>query len=95
MMFPCASEQKVWAAQTAYITDPVGLQNRLIASCIAAQTYNYLNEKYGSILDNQHTREFLVQNFYRFGCLEDWTTLLERGTGEKLQARYYLDYGDI
>ncbi|MCP4566387.1 MAG: hypothetical protein GY841_02270 [FCB group bacterium] len=95
MMFPCSVEQKPWALQTEYISDPVGLQNRLIASCIAAQTYNYLVVKYGSILDNQHTREFLVQNFYRFGCLEDWTTLLERGTGEKLRAEYYLEYGGI
>jgi hypothetical protein len=92
MMFPLGGDFRPWAAEIHYLTDPVTLQNRLIAECIAAQTYHYLTEKYGAVLDDQHTREFLVQNFYRFGARDDWQTLLTRGTGEKLNAAYYFDF---
>ena len=39
-------------------------------------------------------REFLVQDYYRFGGSESWQTLLSRGTGEKLNPAYLLDYSD-
>ncbi len=77
-----------------YIAHPVRYQNELIGDCIRAQTYHYLNERYGSVLDNQRTREFLVQNFCRFGALDDWETLVRRGTGEPLTVSYYLESSD-
>lgn len=77
---------------TDWITQPVHGQNDLIGECIQKQTYHYLHDKYQSVLDNQHTREFLVQNFFRFGALEDWRELLKRGTGEPLTPDYYLEY---
>lgn len=91
MLMPPA-DAGMWAASIEYVTRPVRLQNRLLGECIAAQTYRYLTEKYGSVLDNQHTREFLVQNFYRFGGRDDWQTLLARGCGEKLNPAYYLTF---
>jgi hypothetical protein len=75
-----------------WISRPVHRQNDLIGECIQKQTYHYLHDKYQSVLDNQHTREFLVQNFFRFGALEDWQELLKRGTGEPLTPDYYLEY---
>lgn len=92
MMFPLDGDYYPWVAQIDFIAHPVSLQNDLLGDCIAAQTYHYLSDKYGAVLDDQHTREFLVQNYYRFGSKDDWQTLLERGTGEKLQAGYYLDF---
>jgi hypothetical protein len=95
LMIPCNLGIKPWAARTECIDRPVTIQNNLLAECITAQTYSYLKKKYGSVLDNQHTREFLVQNYYRFGRSEDWQTLLARGTGEKLNPRYILEYCGI
>jgi len=92
MLMPLDSDAGGWAAQTVYISEPVGLQNDLLATVIAAQTFSYLKQKYGSIVDNSHTREFLVQNYYRFGGAEDWRTLLDRGTGEDLNPKYLLEY---
>lgn len=92
MQFPLGGDFRPWAADISYVLNPVRFQNHLIAECIAAQTYHYLTEKYDSVLDNQRTREFLVQNYYRFGARDDWQTLLERGTGEKLNGKYYFDF---
>lgn len=91
MMFPCPPRVGIWANEASYIGRPVSLQNHLIGECIAAQIHHYLNRKYGSVFDNQATREFLVQNFYRFGSSEEWTTLLMRGTGEKLNPDYLVE----
>jgi len=81
-----------WALESDLVTNPVTTQNELLAQGITAQTYSYLTHKYGSVLDNSRTREFLVQNYYRFGRSENWETLVMRGTGEALKADYYLDY---
>lgn len=91
MKFPCPEKTGIWTNETSYVNRPVSLQNRLIGECIAAQIQHYLDRKYGSVLDNQATREFLVQNFYRFGNSEDWMTLLIRGTGEELNPNYLVE----
>ncbi len=75
-----------------WISEPMHMQNDLVGKCIQMQTYHYLHDKYQSVLDNQHTREFLVQNFFRFGAADDWQELLRRGTGEPLTPAYYLEY---
>ena len=84
--------QSMWASESDLVQYPVTRQNHLYAKCIAAQTFHYLTEKYGSVLDHQGTREFLVQNYYRFGGVDDWQTLLARGTGEELNPDYYLEF---
>jgi peptidyl-dipeptidase A len=91
MMIPSRSELNPWAADLEYIVNPVRIQNTLLAECIAAQTYHYLIQKYGTVLDSDHTREILVQNFYRFGASDDWQALLARGTGERLNPQYYIE----
>jgi len=88
MMIPLEVDVRPWA-DIDFVTNAVRKQNQLVGVCIAAQTYHYLRDKYGAVLDNQHTKEFLVQNYYRFGARDDWQTLLERGTGERLKAEYY------
>jgi hypothetical protein len=74
----------------SYITDPVRYQNELVGRCICAQVCRYLRDRYGSVLDNERTREFLVHTFFRFGALDDWEALLQRGTGEPLDVSYLL-----
>ena len=88
MMIPLETGIRPWA-DIAFVTEAVGRQNRLVGECVAAQTYHYLRGKYGAVLDDQNTKAFLVQNYYRFGARDDWQKLLERGTGERLKAEYY------
>jgi hypothetical protein len=92
MMYPLGADYYPWAIDINYISNSVSMQNDLIGGCIAAQTYHYLKEKYDRVLDDQHTREFLVQNIFRFGSRDDWQALLSRGTGERLQAKYYFEF---
>jgi len=75
-----------------WISAPMHRQNDLVGKCIQMQTYHYLHGKYQSVVDNQRTREFLVQNFFRFGAADNWRELLQRGTGEPLTPSYYLEY---
>lgn len=88
-------ENNTWATDIDLIKKPVYLPNLLFAQCIVGQTYNYLEKKYGSIVDNTHTREFMVQNYYRFGGSTDWRILVSRGTGEELNPEYLLKYCGI
>ncbi len=90
MLLPRHEDIKPWAAIIHYTTHPVYLHNYLIADIITAQTMDYLEENYSSIVDNPTIGAFLVQNYYRFGSRYDWRELLERGTGEKLNPTYLL-----
>ena len=85
-----ADTRGAWV-RTDYVLHPVTRQNDFLGRCIAAQTYRYLTDKYGSVLDNQRTREFVTQNVFRFGARDSWQVLLERGFGDKLTADYLLD----
>ncbi|MEZ5359203.1 MAG: hypothetical protein R3F48_10285 [Candidatus Zixiibacteriota bacterium] len=79
-----------WAAEGDFIGAPVQSANELVGFVIGAQVSHYLSEKYGSLLDNQRTREFLVQNIFRFGAREDWQLLIERATGEPISPNYLI-----
>ena len=79
-----------WAEIMDDIVNPMTGQNLLLGECIAAQTYQYLDQKYGSVLDNRRVFEFLTQNFYRFGGLDDWDNLVIHATGEELNPRYII-----
>ncbi|MCK5126741.1 MAG: M2 family metallopeptidase [candidate division Zixibacteria bacterium] len=79
-----------WAMDIKLVGEPVSLPEEIIGYCIEGQIRNYITEKYGTLLDNQRTREFMVQNVFRFGGKEDWRTLLERATGEEFTAKYIL-----
>ncbi len=90
MMIPAVGGSIPTDLVMGYITDPVQHQNELVGKCVRAQVYRYLRERYGSVLDNERTREFMVHNFYRFGALDNWKTLLQRGTGEPLNVSYLI-----
>lgn len=77
-----------WAVNGNFIEAPAQSANRLLGFVVGAQLSHYLNDKYGSMLDNEKTREFLVQNIFRFGAREDWVLLVERATGERLTPNY-------
>lgn len=77
-----------WAVDPGLINNPGKSANALVGFVIGAQISNYLTEKYGTILDNQRTREFLVQNIFRFGAREKWQLLVERATGEMISPKY-------
>jgi oligoendopeptidase F len=84
-----------WAVNQRLVSDPVSIPEMIIGECIAAQIGFYLKEKYGTELDNVHTREYLVQNIFRFGARDNWQVLLERSTDSKLDVKFFADYHSI
>jgi peptidyl-dipeptidase A len=89
MFLPRHEDIKPWAAVIHYTTNPVYLQNYLMADMIAAQSLEYVREQYGPPVDNSAFRSFLTQNYFRFGSRYRWEEMLERGTGKPLSPSAY------
>lgn len=92
MMFPYPENVREWAVRLDYIVNPVGMQNRLVGTAVAAQVYHYLMEKNGAVLDQPSTGEFLAQSLWRPGGVHTWQDVLFQATGEKFNPRYLLEY---
>lgn len=90
MKLPRHDDLYPWASEIYYATHPVYLQNYLLADIIAAQNISYIKENFGSFIDNEMTRSFLIQNYLRFGARYSWQNLLKRGTDQNLQPDYFL-----
>ena len=92
MMFPYPENVRQWADHIDYITDPVGLQNRLVGTAIAAQVYHCLMGANGAVLDAPPTGQFLIDRLWRPGGARSWRELVRQGTGEEFNPRYLLEY---
>jgi len=92
MMFPYPENVRQWADHIDYITDPVGLQNRLVGTAIAAQIYHCLMGANGAVLDAPTTGQFLIEKLWRPGGGQSWRELVREGTGEEFNPRYLLEY---
>ena len=90
LMLPRHDDIYPWASIIHYTTHPVYLHNYLYADMIAAQNKSFLEENYGSPIDNENTRSFLSQNYFRFGAKYDWRELLKRGTDSKLKPEHFI-----
>lgn len=93
-LLPRHDDIKVWAVNMIYVERPLAQKNSLLADIVAAQTIAYLKKNYGSMVGNPETKAFLVQNYFRFGSRYKWRELVQRGTGEELNPRYYMSYLD-
>jgi oligoendopeptidase F len=91
MKLPRHDDLYPWASEIYYTTHPVYIQNYLLADIIAAQNVSYIKDNFGSIIDNEMTRSFLVQNYLRFGARYSWQDLLKRGTDQSLDPDYFLN----
>lgn len=95
MMLPRHDDIKPWAATIEFTTHPVSLQNYLYADIIAAQIVNRIEQQYTNLSDNKAIGPYLTQNYFRFGARYDWSDLLNRGTGEKLNPDYFIKHFGI
>lgn len=85
-MFVSENETPQWAAQSIYTTHPIYVQNYVLAEMIAAQTIEYLKEKYGNLLNNAQVLKFLKENYYGPGGSVDWPEKVRQATGKKLDV---------
>lgn len=77
-----------WAARAGLVNKPFGAGSELLGWMIAAQTWAYLRDFSGSVVQSRDTRAFLVQNYFRFGARFTWPELLVRGTGNSLNPKH-------
>jgi len=76
-----------------YVSYPLYLQNYVIADIISWQVHSTLKEKFGeSYFNNPETGQFLIDNFYSDGSMQNWQERLEKVTGSKLDLDDYLNY---
>lgn len=74
---------------------PISAHNKLLGLLVAGQFYRHLKATNGQVVvGNPSTRQYLVQNCFRYGARYDWRELLKWGTGEDLKCEYYLDFSD-
>ena len=87
---PPHQDVKPWAADLVFVSQPLSIQWQMIGELIRRQTLAYLERTNGQVIGTHDTRSFLAQNYFRFGSRYPWTELLERGTGEPLNAEYLI-----
>ncbi len=81
----------LWALTHHYTDHPVYVHNYILAGMIAAQTLAHLKRINGTVIDNEATSEFLIDNYFKPGASKDWFGLVEDATGEPLNAKYFID----
>lgn len=79
-----------------YVSYPLYLQNYVIAEIVSWQVHTTLEDKFGeSYYNNPETGQFLIDNFYSDGALQNWQERLEKVTGSKLDLDGYLTYYEM
>lgn len=79
-----------------YVSYPLYLQNYVIADIVSWQVHSALEEKFGeSYHNNPESGQYLIDNFYNDGSLQNWQNRLEKVTGKKLDLDGYLTAHDM
>jgi peptidyl-dipeptidase A len=91
MLYSPQYDSDSWATVHHYIDKPVYLHNYILGELIAAHTIAYLRKINSSIIGNEKTSEFLMNEYYEPGASLEWFELIENATGEPLNARYLIE----
>lgn len=91
MDLPRHDDIKPWAAAIHYTTRPGYLQNYLYADMITAQTLDFIQKNYTSMVNNPTVGSFLIQNYFRSGSRYKWPELLKRGTDSELNPQFLVE----
>jgi hypothetical protein len=84
-------EEPLWEANTWYTSYPVYWQNYILASLMADQVHESMEEQFGAgVSSSPHVAEYLRENFYAPGNGIPWTARLVRGTGSVLRPEPFL-----
>jgi len=85
-----------WASKIHIATSPVYYHNYMLGYLYAAQIQNYINtkvlktnEKNPSYNGKTEVGQYLIKSIFEPGSRYDWTTLIEKSTGEKLNPTYF------
>jgi Zn-dependent M32 family carboxypeptidase len=76
-----------------FVDYPCYMHNYLIAGIIGWQVHDTLKQKFGEgYAFNNNVGQFLIDNLYKNGMLNDWRGILKGATGKTLDVDGYLKY---
>lgn len=78
-----------WAAKIHISLYPVYYQNYLLGELVSHQWETRLVEQFGSVVGNLEAGRWLLEQVIVPGNQEDWSTALERATGERLNPAHF------
>ena len=80
-----------WAAKLHLALAPVYYHNYLLGELTASQLQHHIETRLpGEGVVKPETGDFLVRSIFRSGASLPWEETLERATGEKLSAKYFV-----
>lgn len=87
---PAGRNAPDWAAKIHIALFPVYYQNYLLGQLMASQLHQYIVRHFGRLVDQPEAGQYLRRAIFEPGTSLDWETLVERATGERLTADYFV-----
>lgn len=96
LKFPVAKNAGYWATNKFATSLSCSVHNLVLADVFAAQLHHTIEKKVlkktsNGYSGNKEIGRYLVANLFRYGNLLPWNSLIERATGEPLNAVYLVD----
>ena len=93
LKFPDTKNAGYWATNKFATSLSCSVHNLVLADVFAAQLHHAIEEKVlkktrNGYSDNKEIGRYLVANLFRYGNLLPWNSLIEKATGEPLNAEY-------
>ncbi len=84
-----------WASKYHFLAAPVYYHNYLLGELLASQLHDYITKNFTGDKDSDYSGHIEVGKFFKEkifapGARYKWNEMIERATGEKLTAKYYV-----
>ncbi len=92
---PAGRNSPDWAAKIHFTIAPCYYHNYVMGELLASQLHNriatkVLKNKGTSYVNHKEVGNYLKQKVFEPGAVYEWNTMIERATGEKLTAKYFV-----
>jgi hypothetical protein len=84
-------DNRVWAYNPMYGSDPIYLQSFVLAQMVACQIQSALDQRFGERW-NAPVGQYLRAKFYSRGAEQSLDEIMSAGTGHALDPRYLIEY---
>lgn len=92
---PAGRNSPDWAAKIHFTIAPCYYHNYVMGELLASQLHyriatKVLKNKGTSYVNHKEVGNYLKQKVFEPGAVYEWNTMIERATGEKLTAKYFV-----
>ncbi len=96
---PAGRDEPDWAAKIHFAIAPCYYHNYMLGELLASQLHRYIIEEVMgldsdegfSYVGQRKAGQFLRKNVFEVGSVYYWNEMIERATGEKLTAKYFVN----